>query len=171
MKSRREGVKFFVGCIAQADSIWPRLDGSVRNLLISLYGPIESIWSPTKSWVAPSSYANEMGCDLSTIIIIFQNSCVVNDMTRRKEQAIEVEDWLTFYGRRKYNLNPGYVGSSGIFLASHKDGAYRLALGNGIWLEKQLDWRDGTFVSLPNTFSEYADVNRIAGFNKLRFLF
>jgi len=57
-------------------------------------------------------------------------------------------------GSRRVNLDPGYVGLGGVFLASCKPGPHRVHLSAGVYAELTLWYRHG-WVALPWTFPDF----------------
>ncbi|MEX2168481.1 MAG: DUF4416 family protein [Pirellulales bacterium] len=56
---------------------------------------------------------------------------------------------------RPLNLDPGYLTPAKLVLASTKDHAHRLYLGEGIYAEVTLSFRGGSWQSLPWTYPDY----------------
>jgi hypothetical protein len=57
--------------------------------------------------------------------------------------------------RRAINLDPGYLALGKFVLATTKDHAHRLYLGQGIYAEATLAYRGGVFVAWPWTYLDY----------------
>ena len=57
---------------------------------------------------------------------------------------------------RPINLDPGYVDSAKLVLASMKDFSHRIYLGSGVFAEVTLMYRKGAWEKLPWTFPDYA---------------
>jgi len=54
------------------------------------------------------------------------------------------------------NIDPGYVAASKMILATGKDYSHRLYLGEGIYGDFTLIFRDGQYAALPWTYPDYA---------------
>jgi hypothetical protein len=74
-------------------------------------------------------------------------------------------------GRRQINIDPGYISHSKLVLATTKDHAHRIYLGQGIYAEVTLHFRGGTFQPWPWTYPDYASPPLIAIFNQIRGLY
>jgi hypothetical protein len=74
-------------------------------------------------------------------------------------------------GKRRINVDPGYVSHSKLVLATTKNHAHRIYLGQGIYAEVTLHFRDGTFRGWPWTYPDYASPPLIAIFNQIRALY
>lgn len=74
-------------------------------------------------------------------------------------------------GKRRINIDPGYVSHSKLVLATTKNHAHRIYLGQGIYAEVTLHFRGGTFRAWPWTYPDYASLPLIAIFNQIRGLY
>jgi hypothetical protein len=119
-------------------------------------------------------YESEMGGPLLRRIYSFaeliqpDNLPMVKRTTNRLEKELSAE--LEDSPQRPVNLDPGYVDSSKLVLATTKDHAHRLYLGGGIYAESTLRWFQGDFVPWDWTYPDYrteryrdffADVRRL----------
>jgi len=73
-----------------------------------------------------------------------------------KVQTNGLEDSLRQGGRRTVNLDPGYICGGKLVLATTKDNAHRIYLGQGIYAEVTLIYRGRRFCPLPWTYPDYA---------------
>jgi len=69
---------------------------------------------------------------------------------------------------RPINLDPGYLTLSKVVLATAKDYAHRLYLGQGIYAEVTLHYQDGRFNEWPWTYPDYKTPGYHAYFTVLR---
>jgi hypothetical protein len=58
-------------------------------------------------------------------------------------------------GRRRINLDPGYVSRSKLVLATTKNHGHRIYLGRGIYAEVTLTYRDKDYRPWPWTYPDY----------------
>jgi len=79
-------------------------------------------------------------------------------------------EWVV-EGKRRINIDPGYVSHSKLVLATTKDHGHRVYLGQGIYAEVTLHFRGGTFQPWPWTYPDYASPPLIAIFNHIRGLY
>ena len=56
---------------------------------------------------------------------------------------------------RRVNIDPGYLDGARLVLASTKDNAHRIYLGEGIFAEVTLCRRKNTWVGFPYTFPDF----------------
>jgi hypothetical protein len=59
-------------------------------------------------------------------------------------------------GRRRVDVDPGYLTRTKLVLATTKDYAHRVYLGRGIYAEVTLSYRQGAFHPWPWTYPDYA---------------
>jgi len=76
-----------------------------------------------------------------------------------KLKTIEIEDLLSLNGKRRINLDPGYLTLAKIVLASTKNYSHRIHLKKGIYGEVTLIYysKDGTFKPHLFTYRDYQD--------------
>ena len=69
---------------------------------------------------------------------------------------------------RPVNLDPGYVSSGKLVLATTKDQPHRVYLGRGIYAECTLRWRRGGFEPWEWTYPDYASEGHREFFGRVR---
>ena len=116
-------------------------------------------------------YAAEFGENLKRKFVSFAELVHPGKLAEIKllTNALEME-WA-FGGKRRINIDPGYVSHSKLVLATTKNHAHRIYLGQGIYAEVTLHFRDGTFRAWPWTYPDYASPPLIAIFNHIRGLY
>ncbi|MEW5736060.1 MAG: DUF4416 family protein, partial [Thermodesulfobacteriota bacterium] len=60
-------------------------------------------------------------------------------------------------GRRKLNLDPGFITAERFVLATGKNFIHRIYVGSGIFADLTLVFREGDFVPLEWTYPDYAE--------------
>jgi hypothetical protein len=83
-------------------------------------------------------------------------------------QAIEERYRAPVAGGRRINLDPGYLDSFKVVLASTKNASQRLYLRAGIYAEATLFYYDGGFHGLQYTYPDYLSPAALAFFTELR---
>lgn len=116
-------------------------------------------------------YEPEMGPDLKRRIVAFQRLVDPGDLAaiKRKTNALE-EQWAA-EGKRRVNLDPGYLDLAKLVLASTKDHGHRIYLGQGIYAEVTLQYRGGRFQPWPWTYPDYASEEYCRLFQEIRTLY
>jgi len=72
---------------------------------------------------------------------------------------------------RPVNLDPGYVALDKLVLATTKDYGHRVYLGDGVYAESTLRWRDGAFEPWEWTYPDYRTDHYRAFFARVRALY
>jgi hypothetical protein len=113
-------------------------------------------------------YSDEMGQDLRKIFIGFHRLMDPADLVDLKIRTNALEGNWKEEGRRRVNLDPGYVTGAKLILASTKDFAHRIFLGRGIYGDVQLQYRHGKWRPEAWTFPDYRTETALAFFEKAR---
>jgi hypothetical protein len=138
-----------------------------RDALSRIYGPadFESEFLPFDH---TDYYAPEFGPDLKRQIVTFEALVDPGDLPAIKRQTNDLEWSLTGAERRRVNIDPGYVSLGKMVLASTKNHAHRLYVGEGIYAEATLTYQQGRFRPWPWTYPDYASDSYCALFNEIR---
>ncbi len=102
-------------------------------------------------------YDREMGSPLYKRIVVFEQFVPPGFLPDIKLLTNDRERLFSNHGRRRINLDPGYIAPARVVLASTKDFAHRIYLGKGIYGEVTLIVRDGKFDSLPWTYPDFRE--------------
>jgi len=159
--------------------------------LIQEFGPID-YESDLLPFDHTTYYAAEFGENLKRRFVAFEELVHPGKLAEIKllTNALEME-WAVGgrprEGKRRINIDPGYVSHSKLVLATTKNHAHRIYLGpvlsgstelaevpskgQGIYAEVTLHFRDGTFRGWPWTYPDYASPPLIAIFNHIRALY
>ena len=113
-------------------------------------------------------YDEEMGADLKKRFIAFKNLIKPEQLSSVKLFTNKLESKHAESGKRKINIDPGYVDNSKLVLASTKNYYHRIYLGKGIYAEVTLFFKEKRFQSLPWTYPDYKTDIAIDNFNKIR---
>lgn len=124
-------VKLICGMMASRESVFQ----SAADKLIRLYGVPDSE-SPMFSFDITDYYEKQMGKNLKRKFMSFERLIEpeklsdIKRQTNRLEEAIREELQSS---RRVVNLDPGYLTSSALIMATAKDFSHRIPLQNGIY--------------------------------------
>jgi len=113
-------------------------------------------------------YKQEFGSSLSRKFISFANLIKADDLAKIKVFTNKLEKKLSGSGRRKVNIDPGYIDESKLVLATHKDFSHRIYLKNKIFAEVTLSFQDKTFRPWPWTYPDYRTSDYTDIFNQIR---
>ena len=158
-----EAVKLVVSILA-ADHEQMNL---VLRQLASLYGPPDVV-GPLLSFHYTDYYTPEMGQGLVRRFVSFERLIRPEQLPEIKITTNGLEEEQTEENCRRVNLDPGYISSAHLVLATGKGYTHRPYLRKGIYVDLTLVFRDKTFHTLPWTYPDYADPVQIAFFNRIR---
>jgi len=161
-----EPAVLFIGTLYSDAEIFKRS----KEIIEENFGDI-LLESPSTVWEYSSYYKDELGWPLFRQFIFFKNLIDPGILSDIKLKTNEIEDTLSSGGRRRINLDPGYLTLSKIVLASTKNYAHRIYLGKGIYGEVSLLFKDGIYNSYLYTYRDYRDKTSIDIFMNARELF
>jgi hypothetical protein len=101
-------------------------------------------------------YAPEMGQGLFRRLITFRPLINRESLVKIKRETNELEAAFAVQGRRRINIDPGYLCAEHLILATTKGYTHRPYLGAGIYADLTLIYRDGGFHPLEWTYADYA---------------
>jgi len=113
-------------------------------------------------------YCEEMGSDLCKIFLSFKKLIHPGSLPDIKKQTNAMEAQWSVQGKRKVNLDPGYITGAKLVLASTKDFSHRIYLADGIYGDVQLEFRHNRFHAEAWTFPDYRTDLAMAFFQKVR---
>jgi hypothetical protein len=139
----------------------------VRVRLGQEFGPID-YESELLPFDHTTYYTVEFGENLKRRFVAFEELVHPGKLAEIKLLTNSLEMEWAVEGKRRINIDPGYVSHSKLVLATTKNHAHRIYLGQGIYAEVTLHFRDGTFQPWPWTYPDYASPPLIAIFNQIR---
>lgn len=156
----------FVGLLAAPSCPLP----FVYESLESRFGPIE-LKSRMMDFDYTRYYEPEMGAVLSRQFLAFERLAPPEELPGIKTITNDLEHRMALEGKRRVNLDPGYLTGARLVLASTKDHAHRLYLARGIYGEITLLYRHGVFEALPWTYPDYRSQAYHEFFREMRRLY
>ena len=145
-------------------------------LLAAVEADLTALWGAIDYRSAPllfahtDYYAHEFGPRLLRRFLAFERLIDPGDLAAIKRATNEIEARWSEGGRRRVNLDPGYLTQAKLVLATTKNQAHRIYLGQGIYAEVTLIYRDGAWRPLPWTYLDYASAAYHAVFSEIRAL-
>jgi hypothetical protein len=130
-----------------------RLLCDVIRVLSDQYGKVDFI-SASAPFAYTDYYTKEFGASLIRRLVAFDR------MIR--------PDSLSAEGRRRVNIDPGYIARAHLLLATGKGYSHRPYLRDGIYADLTLTYRSRTFQSLPWTYPDYAGGEMIGILTRIR---
>jgi len=100
-------------------------------------------------------YREEMGLNLKRRFVSFQKLKEPSDIVEAKFFCVRLEKRLAILGKRRINIDPGYLNEAKLVLSTTKDFSHRIYLGKKIFAEVTLIYRDKAFRNLAWTFPDY----------------
>lgn len=137
------------------------------KILEKIYGAI-ILETPPRLWDYSNYYNEEIGSPIFRRFVFFKNLISEEDIADIKIKTNQIEKELSVEGKRKINLDPGYIGLAKLVLATTKDYSHRIYLRRGIYGEVTLIYRGNSFTPHINTYRDYADREYIELFNLAR---
>ena len=119
-------------------------------------------------WQHTQYYRDELGWPIFRKFISFKKVIDPSTISDIKLQTNEIERELSIEGKRKINLDPGYVTLSKVVLATTKNYAHRIYLGKGIYAEVTLFFKKGSFHAHEFTYRDYRSTEYIELFLRMR---
>ena len=144
-------VKLFCGIITSARDLTEK----ALTELEKKFGIID-FTSKTLSFNDYSDYYNsEMGGSLTRFWISFEKLISAANLARIKIWTNSLEGSLSVEGKRKINIDPGYITPANVILASTKDFSHRIYLQDGIYGEVTTIYKKSGFIKLPWSYPDY----------------
>jgi len=144
---------------------------AARETLSHAFGP-RALESPVLPFSFTRYYEPEMGPGLLRQFVAFETPVDPGRLAAIKLRTNALERELA--GRlaasvpRPVNLDPGVLDDARLVLATTKDFAHRVCLGNGIYAEVTLRWQGGAFAPMEWTYPDYRSEEARAFFDRVR---
>jgi hypothetical protein len=130
-------------------------------------GPVDMI-SQWLNFDYTTYYEPEMGAPLSRRMLVFKSLVDQTQLAQIKRMTNTLEQKYQREGRRRVNIDPGYLLAERFVLASGKNFTHRIYLDQGIYADLTLIYQKGAFRSLPWTYPDYADRRLIDFLTRVR---
>jgi hypothetical protein len=138
-----------------------------KEELKGFFGEI-AIESPDLEWKNSEYYRDELGWPITRTFLFFRDRIDPLRLPEIKQTTDEIEERLSTGGKRKINIDPGYMTLSKVVLASTKNYSHRLYIGKGIFAELTLVNTKGRYRPHLFTYRDYASEACIEIFGKAR---
>jgi len=123
-------------------------------LLAETFGPIDFRSDPFP-FTSTDYYRSEMGAPLFRRFVSFYPLASPERLADVKLRSTAIEDRLAVAGRRKVNIDTGYLDFDKVVLASAKYNGDKIYIGRGIWADLTLRYVKGEFVPYPWSFPDF----------------
>jgi hypothetical protein len=162
-----EPVKLFVGMLSAYPGAFAEAEAQLSHVL----GKVD-LRSDLFAHEFTDYYRDEMGHPLLRYFLSMEDLVTPERLAAIKRLTNKIEADIASKGEwpvvRPVNLDPGYVAPSKLILASVKDFAHRIYLGDGIYAEVTLQYRHGAWAELPWTFPDYRTPEYHSFFTQVR---
>ena len=147
-----EKEKLIIGVIYHDEEIFNR----AMDILKEEFGEIDDC-SEEFSFSEEFStyYDDEIGGEGMRRIYSFKELVDPSRQADIKIRTNEIEAMLSEGGKRKINLDPGFINHGRLLLATTKETGFRIPLKEGIYTELTLFWARGGWQKLPWTYRDY----------------
>ena len=99
-------------------------------------------------------YSTEMGEGLKRCFLSIRGLQSLELSADWKLKTVEIEKQSSNKGKRRINLDPGYLDLSRVVLLSGKEGSHKIYLRNGVWADLVLLKDRGGYSNFPWTFPD-----------------
>lgn len=145
-----QAAKLVIGVFTRDASLF----APVAERLTHQFGDIDlmSAWMP---FDYTSYYEHEMGAELKRRMTAFKTLIDQGGLSSVKQKTNAIEAIYKQQGKRMVNIDPGYLLRERFVLATGKNFAHRIYIGDHIYADLTLVFQKGTFQSLPWTYPDY----------------
>ena len=141
------------------DQVLPLLQDKFGNILFQ---------SSTQPWKYSDHYNKELGSQIYRNFIFFDEVIDPSTLADIKLLTNDIEAIYSQDGKRRVNIDPGYITLAKVVLASTKNYSHRIYLGKGIYAELALFYKNQQFIAMPYTYNDYKDQTYLVMFMKVR---
>ena len=102
-------------------------------------------------------YTSEMGHNLKRCFLSIEGLQKLEDCFEWKLRMVKIENNLRKLGKRRINLDPGYINLQSVVLFSRKQGPQKIYIRKGVWGDLVLLKEKHGFRNLPWTFPDFRE--------------
>jgi hypothetical protein len=156
--------KLFMSLLASEEAV-------LRDAMEDLSGAFGTIdyLSERFSFDFTDYYSEEMGKDLFRHFITFGPLIPIPSLPEVKERTRTLEArYAIAPGKRRINIDPGYLCLEHVVLATHKAYTHRPYLRDGVFADLTLIFQAKSFRPLEWTYPDYRQAEIVCLFNRLR---
>lgn len=100
-------------------------------------------------------YEEEFGKNLKKSIFVFEKEITKTDLTDIRQETAKVEKEISYLGRRRVNIDPGYISDKEMVLATKKQKQWKEYLGGGVYAHKIFEFLDDGIKTFNHSFADY----------------
>ena len=160
---KASGVKLIASILSADESLFDE----VSRRLERMFGPID-FTSNILDFTHTDYYSGQMGPRLKRIIVAFGRPVDPAISYRTKISTNRLEKRYESNGKRRVNIDPGFLTHAKLVLYSTKDHSHRIYIAGGIFAELTLYYRGGRYNPWPWTYPDYASSEYADIFGEIR---
>jgi hypothetical protein len=134
----------------------PELLPETERELVGVFGEI-ALKSPTFAFDTSDYYREELGDGLERHWYCFRSLWRAERLPRDRLATGRIEARLAAGGKRRVNLDPGYLDLGKLVLASRKEAPDKIYMGDGVWAHTCLRFGSGSFRAPDHSFADFID--------------
>lgn len=157
-----ERVKLFCGVIFREHNHFE----TACRLLEEQYNRID-VRSPVFDFLQTRYYINEMGEPLLRSFVTFRDLIQPEMLVEIKRWTNQLEAELSSGGRRVVNLDPGFISSANVIIATTKNHYHRIPLNKGIYAHMEYIFKKKEIYPLEWTYPDFRNESHLTFFRKL----
>ncbi len=113
-------------------------------------------------------YNEEMGSGIKGVLISFENLIHPSLLADIKNKTNDIEQEFSVEGKRRFNLDAGYIHHMQFVLATTKMWPHRIYIGKGIYAEVTLMFINGRWKDYDFTYPNYKEPEYKEELSKIR---
>jgi hypothetical protein len=129
----------------------------VIDFCTGTFGQVDRSFGPVELGNFTDYYSSEMGTGILKQYHTFEKLIERDALASIKTATNALESKLSSHGRRRVNLDPGYLTHDKLVLATTKDFYHRIYLSEGIFAEVTLHFRQGRYRFFSWTYPDYQE--------------
>ena len=141
--------KLIIGVMYSDENLMEEVKGKLKEKFGEVEGEIRYGFSFTRY------YEEEMGKNLKKNILAFKQPIRKERLSEIKDYTDELEDEYRIKGKRRVNIDPGYLTEEEFMLASHKKSPYKAGVGGNVYAHLTLKFENGKYVITPRTYPDF----------------
>jgi hypothetical protein len=146
--------KLVIGCFLKEK----HLAADIVKAVVEKFGPVD-MTSPWFPFNLTTYYNDEMGTPLFRRMLAFKRLIKQSALANIKLFTNDLEREYSIHGRRRVNIDPGYLLHERFVLATGKNYSHRIYIGREIYADLTLVYQKGRFNKMPWTYPDYASEN------------
>ena len=124
--------------------------------LVKNYGKIKAE-SSVYDFSFTDYYEPEMGAGLRKLFLVFEKEVSKEELADVKFFITDIEKKYSKEGNRIINIDPGYLSSTELVLATFKEKSFKEKINDKVWVHKVLEFEGSNVKQFFHTFADSRD--------------